>query len=53
MGWRRGPGDDPDRTKRKGRTYIPTRDEMNEINKPARAAAEAKKNPPKVRKKRK
>ena len=41
-----------DRVKRKGRTYIPTREEMNEINEPQRAAAYAKLHPPKVRKKR-
>jgi hypothetical protein len=53
MGWRRGPAPDAERTKRQGRTSIPTREVMNEINRPMREAAEMKKHPPKVRKKRK
>jgi len=39
--------------RRKGRTSIPTREELNILNLPLRDAAEAKKNPPKVRRKRK
>jgi hypothetical protein len=56
MGWRRGPGTTEAEqaiTKKRGRTYIPDREEMNERNRPMREAAEAKKHPPKVRKKRK
>ena len=53
MAWRRGPGSpDSPKTKRLGRTFIPTREEMNERNRPMREAAEAKLHPPKVRKKR-
>lgn len=50
MGWKRGPGD-PAETRRNGRTYIPTREEMNEINRPAREAAERKQGPAKARRK--
>jgi len=54
MGWKRGPAT-TDATKaaqrKRGRTYIPTRQEMNELNEPKRDAAWAKANPAKARKK--